>query len=122
MKMKQQELGDAMQGISVNIKSNMENIGITEDQLKKASAIAVPIIASATVGRGGIFSSKVPQTIMSRSMPRALRVTPAAVRSSVAKMAKAPMNTGAMPRVSPFSTNSLRLRPCLFSPAPMAKK
>jgi hypothetical protein len=92
--------------------------------MKKASAIAVPIIVSATVGRAGIFSAKVPQTIISRSMPRALRVTPVAVRSSVARMAKVPMKVGqqAMPRVSPFSTNALRLRPCLLSPAPVAKK
>ena len=60
MKTKQQEIGDAMQGITINIKNNMENIGITEDQMKQASAIAVPIIVSATVGRAGIFSSKVP--------------------------------------------------------------
>lgn len=121
MRMKQQEFGDAIQGMTIIMKKDLENIGFTEDQMKKASAIAIPIIASATVGRAGVFSAKVPQTIISRSMPRALRVTPVAVRSSVARMAKAP-GQPAMAKVSPFSTNALRLRPCLLSPAPVAKK
>ena len=39
----------------------MESIGITEEQIKKAGTIAIPIIVSAAAGgRTGIFSSKVP--------------------------------------------------------------
>ena len=60
MKFKQQQFGNAMHGITRNIQDNMENIGITDETIKKAGAIAIPIIASAAMsGRGGVFSTKV---------------------------------------------------------------
>ena len=58
----------------------MEGMGITEDTIKKAGAIAVPIIAASAAGRIGIFSSRASQVVASRAVPRALRASPVVVR------------------------------------------
>lgn len=122
-------MGDAIHDMTANLQTSMENFQANHgEQVKQiGTAIAIPIIASTAMGKGvGIFSSQVPRQVVRRSAaPRMLRA--ATSTRTAGRMATATMRAGVAPKVArvhmaPFSTQALRLQPCLLSPAPQAQQ